>query len=55
MLRLLFAQCFSALLELLLLQRRTDRTKDLQIPLLHHQLDIAQRKLDRPLRPVVAT
>jgi putative transposase len=35
----------------LLLQRQTDRTKDLQILLLRRQLNIARRTLDRPIRP----
>jgi putative transposase len=51
MLWFLFARCFSALLQLLLLSRQTDRSKDLQILLLRRQLDIAQRKLDKPIRP----
>jgi putative transposase len=51
MLWFLLARCFSSLLQLLLLSRQTDRTKDLQILLLRRQLDIAQRKLDKPIRP----
>lgn len=47
----LLGQCFSVLLELLLLSCQTDRAKDLQILLLRRQLAIAQRKLDKPLRP----
>ena len=50
MLWFLLARCFSNLLQLLLLSRQTDRTKDLQILLLRRQLDIARRKLDKPLR-----
>ena len=50
MLWVLLARCFSNLLQLLLLSRQTDRTKDLQILLLRRQLDIARRKLDKPLR-----
>jgi hypothetical protein len=47
----LLGQCFSTLLELLLLSCQSDRAKDLQILLLRRQLAIAQRKLDKPLRP----
>jgi putative transposase len=50
MLWFLLARCFSTLLQLLLLSRQTDRSKDLQILLLRRQLDIAQRKLDKPIR-----
>jgi putative transposase len=42
--------CFSLLLELVLLHRQSDVTKDLQILLLRRQLEIVQRKLDKPLR-----
>lgn len=51
MLWFLLTRCFSILLQLLLLSRQTDRIKDLQILLLRHQLDIAQLKFDKPLRP----
>ena len=50
MLWVLLARCFSNLLQLLLLSRQTDRNKDLQILLLRRQLDIARRKLHKPLR-----
>jgi hypothetical protein len=50
MLWFILAQCFSTLLELVLLHHQTDRAKDLQILLLPRQLTIVQRKLDKPLR-----
>jgi putative transposase len=50
MLWFILAQCFSTLLEIVLLRRQTDRTKDLQILLLRRQLAIVERKLDKPLR-----
>jgi hypothetical protein len=43
----LLGQCFSDLLELLLLSCQSDRAKDLQILLLRHQLAITQRTLDK--------
>lgn len=46
----LIAHCFALLLELILLRRQSDQAKDLQILLLRRQLEIVQRKLDRPLR-----
>ena len=46
----ILAQCFSTLLELILLRRQTDRAKDLQILLLRRQLALVERKLDKPLR-----
>ena len=46
----LLTQCFSTLLQLVLLRRQTERAKDLQILLLRHQLTIVERKLDKPLR-----
>jgi len=46
----LLAQCFSTLLELILLRYQTDRAKDLQILLLRRQLALLERKLNKPLR-----
>lgn len=46
----LIAHCFSLLLELVLLRRQSDQTKDLQILVLRRQLEIVQRKVDKPLR-----
>ena len=46
----LLTQCFSTLLELVLLRHQTDRAKDLQILLLRRQLALVERKLDKPLR-----
>ena len=46
----ILAHCFSLLLELVLLRRQSDQSKDLQILLLRRQLEILQRKLDKPLR-----
>jgi hypothetical protein len=45
----ILAQCFSTLLELVLLRHPSDCAKDLQILLLRRQLEIVQRKLDQPL------
>lgn len=44
------AHCCSVLLELVLLRHQSDQAKDLQILLLRRQLEIVQRKLDKPLR-----
>jgi len=46
----LIAHCFSLLLELILLRHQSDQAKDLQILLLRRQLEIVQRKVDKPLR-----
>ena len=46
----IIAHCFSLLLELVLLRRQSDQTKDLQIFLLRRQLEIVQRKVNKPLR-----
>ncbi len=46
----IIAHCFSLLLELVLLRHQSDQAKDLQILLLRRQLEIVQRKLDKPLR-----
>ena len=45
----IIAHCCSLLLELVLLRRQSDQAKDLQILLLRRQLEIVQRKLDKPL------
>lgn len=46
----IIAHCCSLLLDLVLLRRQSDQAKDLQILLLRRQLEIVQRKLDKPLR-----
>ena len=44
-------QIFSTLIQLMGIGRQSDRAKDLEIIILRYQLDMAQRKLQTPLKP----
>lgn len=46
----LVAQIFSALISLVQIGRITESEKDLEIMILRYQLDIAERKLQKPVR-----
>ena len=47
----ILSQMFSTLLTLLRLGRTSDKDKDLEILILRQQLNILQRKLDKPIKP----
>ena len=45
------AHLFAAILGLIGLGRRPENDKDLEIPILRHQLNIVARKQNKPLKP----
>ena len=47
----ILAQIFSTLIQLIGIGRKSDQEKDLEIIILRYQLDMAQRKLQTPLKP----
>jgi hypothetical protein len=48
------AQLFSTLVQLIHLSRMSDQEKDLELMILRTQLDMAERKLHKPVRPTRA-
>jgi hypothetical protein len=47
----LLAQLFSTLAQLIHLSRMSGQEKDLELMILRTQLDVAERKLHKPVRP----
>ena len=47
----ILTQIFSVLIQLIGIGRKSDQEKDLEIIILRYQLDMAQRKLQTPLKP----
>ena len=50
----ILTQLFSTLIQLIGIGRKSDQEKDLEIIILRYQLDMAQRKLQTPLKPTRA-
>jgi putative transposase len=50
----ILAQLFSTLVQLIHLSRMSDQEKDLELMILRYQLDMAERKLHKPVRPTRA-
>ena len=50
----ILTQLFSILIQLIRIGRKSDQEKDLEIMTLHYQLDMAERKLQTPLKPTHA-
>ena len=50
----ILTQIFSTLIQLIGIGRKSDQEKDLEIIILRYQLDMAQRKLQTPLKPTRA-